>query len=258
VANLTNNSKAIQPARSSVLQRLNPLAHRLDPHEILDEGSHPDHELFGTFQDMQRVNHFLGGTAITHRAVKRLIGHLGPGDTVRVVDVGTGHADIPRSVAAELALRGLVLRGLGADLDLATIRTAISLPENHRIEFLQADILALPFGDRSVDITMCSMTLHHLNDTEAVTALREMARVSRLGIIVNDLTRTVHGYAVAWLLGRIFTSNRLTRHDAHRSILRGRNESELAALARAAGLKPPVFDSTLFYRTAMTAGVRSW
>lgn len=239
-------------------KRFNPLVRRIDQHELLDEGSHPDPELFGTFQDMQRVNTFLGGTRITLQAVNRLTGELQRGESLSLLDIGTGHGDIPRAISASLSERGIACRLLGADIDLATIRTGVQLPENHQIQFIQSDILALPFADSSIDIAMCSMTLHHLDDAEAVIALREMARVARLGIIVNDLVRRTHGYAVAWLLGRLATSNRLTRHDAHRSILRGRTERELEQLALQAGLQPPVFDSTLGYRTAMTIGVRPW
>ncbi|MEX2425721.1 MAG: methyltransferase domain-containing protein [Thermomicrobiaceae bacterium] len=235
-----------------------PLKQRLNPHEILDEGSHPDHELFGTFRDMRRVNHFLGGTAITLRGVTRLTGQLRKGDSLSILDIGTGHADIPREIDATMTLRGINCQLLGGDIDLATIRTGMQLPDNEGVHFFQTDIRALPFEDRSLDIALCSMTLHHLDDGQAVEALQEMARVSRLGIIINDLTRTTHGYAFAWLLGRLVTANRLTRHDAHRSILRGRSESELADLAHAAGLQLPVFDSILGYRTAMTVGVRAW
>jgi hypothetical protein len=231
---------------------------RQDQRELLDEGPHPDPELFGTFQDMRRVNQFLGGTTITLRAINRLTGHLQRGDSLSILDIGIGHGDIPRAIIGWTAQRGLRCEATGLDLDFATIATATRLPENRGLDFIQGDMLALPFADQSFDITMSSMTLHHLSDDEAVQALQEQARVSRLGIITNDLIRCLHGYVVAWALGRIATTNRLTRHDAHRSILRGRTESELETLALKAGLQRPVFDSTLGYRTAMTVGLRTW
>jgi ubiquinone/menaquinone biosynthesis C-methylase UbiE len=250
--------QADSSSRRDSVTRFIPLFRRTHPHEILDEGDHPHEELYGTFEDMRRVNRFLGGTSITLRGIERLTGHLQPGSQFTVADIGTGHADIPRAVGSWAERRGLACKAFGVDLDVATLITASRLPENNRITFLQGNMLQLPFDDRSVDIVMSSMTLHHFEDQEAVAALEEMARVSRLGIIINDLNRTIHGYAVAWLLGRLATKNRLTRHDAHRSILRGRTEQELKTLAREAGLQPPVFDSTLGYRTAMTVGVRPW
>lgn len=235
-----------------------PLSHRTNPHEILDEGNHPPHDLFETFDDMRRVNTLLGGTRISLQGLTRLTGHLQSGDQLTVADIGTGHADIPRAVRSWSEERSIDCSVLGIDLDLATLKTATEVSGNEPISFIQGNILSLPLADQSVDIAMSSMTLHHVDDEDAVTAIREMARISRLGIIINDLQRTMHGYAVAWILGRVATRNRLTRHDAHRSIARGRTEAELEALVQEAGLQPPVFDSTLGYRTAMTVGVRQW
>lgn len=245
-------------AQRTTLRKLNPLAERSFPHEILDDGNHPRDELFGTFEDMRRINAVLGGVRISLSGIERLTGHLRPGDRLSILDIGTGHADVPRAVQRWAAERSFSCETTGVDLDYPTLATAMELPANRTISFVQGDMLKLPFRHDSFDIVMSSMTLHHLRDNDAVVALRDMARVSRIGIVINDLKRTLHGYAVAWLLGRTITSNRLTRHDAHRSILRGRTESELASLAADAGLQKPVFDSTLGYRTAMTIGVRPW
>ena len=244
--------------RSKLRSRLNPLKHRSNPHEILDDGNHPHDDLYGTFEDMRRVNSLLGGASITLKAIERLTGDIQAGASLTILDIGSGHADIPRAVEEWAQQRRLNLRAIALDIDHPTLITATKITANERFEFLQGDFLNLPLSDNAVDIAMSSMTLHHLDDKDAVIALQEMARVSRLGLIINDLKRTVHGYAVAWLLGRIATSNRLTRHDAHRSIMRGRTEAELEALALRAGLQRPVFDSTLGYRTAMTIGVRPW
>jgi ubiquinone/menaquinone biosynthesis C-methylase UbiE len=242
----------------SFRERLQPLARRSTPHEILDDGNHQHEELFGTFRDMARVNRLLGGVALTCRGIARLTGEFSDGDDLEILDVGAGHADIPRSAIAWARSRGVAASALALELDLETIATARQVPENGSIRFIQGDMTRLPLGDGSVDIAISSMTFHHLSDSGAVAALREMARVSRLGIVVNDLLRTTHGYVVAWLLGRVATNNRLTRHDAHRSIQRGRTVRELAGIARDAGLQTPVFDTWMGYRAAMTIGVRPW
>ncbi len=254
------SDQSIEPisAVGKLVRRANPLRERSFPHEILDDGNHPETDLYGTFEDMRRVNSLLGGTSITLKAIERLTGNIPAGDSLSIVDIGAGHADIPRAIRDWASRRSLGLEAIALDIDHATLLTATKLPENHGFHFLQGDFLNLPLTNNAVDVSLSSMTLHHLTDDDAVLALREMARVSRRGIIVNDLMRTVHGYLVAWGLGRIATSNRLTRHDAHRSIQRGRTEGELADLAERAGLQAPVFDSTLGYRTAMTIGVQPW
>ena len=47
-----------------------------------------------------------------------------------------------------------------------------------------------------------------------------MARVARLGIVVNDLDRTRLGWLGAWLIGRLLTGNPYTRIDAPLSVRR--------------------------------------
>ena len=70
------------------------------------------------------------------------------------------------------------------------------------------------------------------------SALGEMARVARLGIVINDLDRSRLGWVGAWLIGHVLTRNRLTRHDAPMSVRRAYRPSETAGLLREAGLIP--------------------
>ena len=50
-----------------------------------------------------------------------------------------------------------------------------------------ADGRSLPYSDASFDVAHASLVLHHLEPADVVALLREMNRVSRRGIVVNDL-----------------------------------------------------------------------
>lgn len=52
---------------------------------------------------------------------------------------------------------------------------------------VQADALALPFADRSVDVAFCGNLLHHLADPQA--AVNEMARVARRYVVLLEPNR---------------------------------------------------------------------
>jgi hypothetical protein len=65
-----------------------------------------------------------------------------------------------------------------------------------------------------------------------------MRRVSRLGVVVNDLERSRIGWVGAWLIGHLLTGNRYTRHDAPLSVLRAYRAKEMSLMLRAAGLTP--------------------
>ena len=65
-----------------------------------------------------------------------------------------------------------------------------------------------------------------------------MARVARLGVVVNDLDRTRLGWIGALLMGHLLTRNRYTRNDAPLSVRRAFRPDETAAMLRQAGLTP--------------------
>ena len=227
---------------------------RKDELERLDEPGHDHAVLLGTLHDLCRVNRWLGGTRLTLRALDRLVGGVGAGADLSVIDVGSGASDIPRAVVRWALARGLRPRVLATDVSPDILALA-KAREPHGLEFALADARQLPFPDASFDVATCSLLLHHFNPDGAVGILREMRRVSRRGIVVNDLVRGWLGYTGAWALTRVFTSNPLTRHDAPVSVRRAYTRAELAELAARAGLDQVEFTRWLGYRVAMTVRV---
>jgi ubiquinone/menaquinone biosynthesis C-methylase UbiE len=106
------------------------------------------------------------------------------------------------------------------------------------LELHVGDGRSLPYPDSSFDVAHCSLVVHHCTPDEADALFREMARVARLGVVVNDLDRRRLGWVGAWLLGHLLTRNRYTRHDAPMSVRRAYRPAEMAAMLRAAGLTP--------------------
>ncbi len=82
------------------------------------------------------------------------------------------------------------------------------------------------------------MVIHHLEPDDAVRLLEEMARVSRLGIVVNDLSRGRLPWVGAKLLTTTVMRNRFTRNDAPLSVLRAYTRAEMRHLLRRADLRP--------------------
>ena len=102
-----------------------------------------------------------------------------------------------------------------------------------------------------------SLVVHHLEPDAVVRLLREMARVARIGVVVNDLVRGRLALAGAWALTRVATRNRYTRHDAPLSVRRAYTRAELDGLVADAGLTVvDRFDGFAGHRRAITA-VRS-
>ena len=72
-------------------------------------------------------------------------------------------------------------------------------------------------------------------------ALREMRRICRGRLVVNDLARTPLALALVWLATRVLPMHPISRHDGPLSVRRAYAPAELGALLGAAG----VTDATL-------------
>jgi SAM-dependent methyltransferase len=200
--------------------------------------------------DLAWVNRYLGVTAAMLRDVERLVGRDGP-DSLRVLDVGAGGADILAALGRKRRRRGRGFSGVALDLRGTTLRLAARALARQEdvagIELVCGDARALPFADRAFHLTVGSTFLHHLEPDDAVAVLREMARVSAVGFVVGDLRRGRLCYLGAWVLSRtLWRWHRYSRHDAPASVRAAYTVPEVRALAVRAGLHPVVERRPLF------------
>jgi len=85
-------------------------------------------------------------------------------------------------------------------------------------------------------VVHAGLTLHHLEPDAAVAALREMRRICRGQVVVNDLARTPLALALVWLATRVLPSHPISRHDGPMSVRRAYAPGELGDLLGAAGI----------------------
>jgi ubiquinone/menaquinone biosynthesis C-methylase UbiE len=211
----------------------------IDAAELLDGPLDDPAALAGNLRDFRRINRWLDGVRLSETAIDSLSAHR---TGLAVLDVGTGGADIPMALLAGAASRGQSLQVVGLDSRPEVLTAAViadgAVQTTAGLTLVQGDGRSLPFPDRSFDVVHASLVLHHLDEPGATTLVTEMARVARLGIVVNDLHRSRLAWIGAWLLGHLLTRNRFTRHDAPLSVRRAYRVDEALALLRAAGLAP--------------------
>ncbi len=207
--------------------------------ELLDGHQHDESSLAGNLQDLRRSNRFTGGADLSRRAIDALVP---PPKSLTVLDVGTGAADIPVALVAEGRRRDQQVQVTAVDSQAEVIEAARAvnpdLGDNPEVVLAVADGRRLPYSDRSFDVAHASLVLHHLDPADAVAFLSELARVSRRGVVVNDLSRRPVTVLGAWLLSHLLTMNRYSRNDATISARRAYTVNEAYRLLDMAGLEP--------------------
>lgn len=215
---------------------------RTDQDEQMDDFSIADERLTDALQQLRIVNQYLSGYSTTMSLLKP---YLKSRTKTRILDVGTGIADFPEQIVrwVDVNLPGHDLEIVAIDANPVTVAYAQTtlqerLPPHlgDRIRVETADALALPYADHSFDIAIGAMFLHHFAQERAVEIVRSMQRVSRDGILINDLHRHPLAYYSIYAITQILPAAEMVRHDAPLSVLRGFRASELEAIARAANL----------------------
>jgi ubiquinone/menaquinone biosynthesis C-methylase UbiE len=220
--------------------------------ERLDAPDADPSAVAGSLDDLARINRAFLGTRLTIGGVRDLVGGLPTGSAVSLLDAGCGGGDMAASLARWARRKGFRQRVIADDASPA-IAALAEERYGAELEVQVGDMRALELADESVDVATCSLVLHHFEPEDAVQALRELRRVARRGVVVNDLVRTRVGLVGAHAVARLLTRNPITRHDAVLSVQRAYTRRELGLLIEEAGLRPVRGRGALGYRVAFTA-----
>jgi ubiquinone/menaquinone biosynthesis C-methylase UbiE len=205
--------------------------------ELLDGPLDDPAALAGNLRDLARINRLTRGTRLSERAIAALSAR---GEVATILDVGTGGADIPMTLLARAASAGRRLAITATDSRpevLAAARVARpAVARTMGLELAAADGRGLPYPDGAFDVAHASMVIHHLEPDDAIAFIRELRRVARNGVVVNDLVRGRVFWLGGWLLVHAIATSRYTRHDGPLSVRRAYTRAELADLMSTAGL----------------------
>ena len=200
---------------------------------MLDLGAGNLTDVRANLHEMWRINRAFAG-------VESLVRHLRVSrqQPMRIVDLGTGSGKLASYLTQHWAKKHRVALQL-YPIDLVARHLTIARENTtteSNVQLIQANALALPFANESVDYFISSLFMHHFAPSELVKLLRDLYRVARRGIVMSDLVR---GYAPLMgfkLIQPLFARHYLTRHDGTLSIKRAYTPSELLSLAQQAGL----------------------
>jgi len=206
---------------------------RSEQQEIMDDPNLDLVALKEVFMDINKVNRVLNGHAITIRAIEKTLDE-NPQKSYTIVDLGCGNRDMLKKIALYFRNRAISLKLVGVDLNGNAINIAMENCKHFsNISFLQKDILSLDVLVPQCDILLCTLTMHHFGKEEIQEFLHRIVRLPRIGIIINDLQRSMVSYYLFKIFSVIFIKTHIARHDGLVSIKRAFIKSELKEYSKA-------------------------
>ncbi len=160
-------------------------------------------------------------------------------EPLRILDAGCGGGDMLRQIARHLPKHRLERQSvqlLGVDLNPFSRAVAESIGSPADINYFTGNVFEFDSG-QPVDIVICSLFTHHLTDDQLVEFLRWIHGRARVGWFINDLHRHPLPYHFIKIATRIFSRNRLIRHDAAVSVARSFTKPDWRQLLKEAGVE---------------------
>jgi SAM-dependent methyltransferase len=212
---------------------------RFDPDcpELIDRPGVDQALIREELEMLENTNRRFGG----HSLILHYVQHLLKSEqtmSASILDLGTGSADIPRAIAAWFRKRQGRVNIAAVDGNPDVLKLAVESCRNWpEIRLEQHDLRSLPYAADSYDLVLCSLALHHFTSADAITILRRMQEIARVGYLVNDLRRSWPGIWITHLLARTVIKSRIVRHDAPQSFHAAFTIRELQTMGQQAGLR---------------------
>jgi 2-polyprenyl-3-methyl-5-hydroxy-6-metoxy-1,4-benzoquinol methylase len=190
----------------------------------MDDVSIGGETLDKALRELSRINKWLGGQATSLKGIMTLSKNIPHPKTLTILDVGSGGADIVDAVSS------LEVDVKITALDLNKNACSYAARVHPSIHVVQGSVLALPFHDHSFDIVHASLFLHHFPEDDLRDILRSLLNVTRYGIIINDLRRSVFAYLGITFIAQLLSRSDMVKHDGPLSVRRGFTLKELKKL----------------------------
>ena len=204
--------------------------------ELLDDPAADAGTVEASLRDIAVANRWLGGTAAALHGLGRVLAGIPRGSRATLLDIGTGHGDLPRAAVRWGRRRGIEI--VPVALELNAVAAALALRAG--IPTAVADAAAPPVAAGSVDVVLVSQVAHHFSRDSAVWLALTCDRLARRGVVIADLRRSAIA-AVGFRLGaRLLGFDPVTRLDGVTSVRRGFSAGELEALLLGGGIRARV------------------
>lgn len=197
--------------------------------ELLDRDDIPFSDIERNMYELNIINKYLGGHAITIAGLKALISTNPAGKEMVICEMGSGGGDNLRAIDLWCKKNQVQASFIGIDINHDCIQVARTTCKDLKAEFIYSDFRKVRF-EKKPDILFSSLFCHHFTNHEIVSMLVWMKENSVTGFFINDLHRNALAYHSIRLLSRLFSKSYLVKNDAPLSVARGFSGSEWRTL----------------------------
>lgn len=217
--------------------------------ELLDGSNIPFAAIKRNMQELDFINKWLGGHAITLKGFKQL---LGSRNYITICEIGCGGGDNLAAIARWCKTNSIQLHCVGIDINPDCIQVAKSNTSlTTKAEWIVSDYRNIKFAEKP-DIIFSSLFCHHFTDDELKEQLQWMYVNSSVGFFINDLQRHWLAYFSIKVLTAAFSSSYLVKNDAPLSVARGFKKKEWLTIFSKASLLSPVISWQWAFRYLIT------
>jgi 2-polyprenyl-3-methyl-5-hydroxy-6-metoxy-1,4-benzoquinol methylase len=233
------------------------LSQRSYQKELLDRDDIPFHDIRRNMQELNFINTWLGGHAITLAGLKKLLfSHDSILQEVLICEIGCGGGDNIKAISTWCKKNNINASFIGIDINADCIKIANAACREVSAEFIHSDYQRVSF-QKKPGIIFSSLFCHHFNNHQLIDMLHWMKENSVAGFFINDLHRhTIAYYSIKWLSG-IFSKSYLVKNDAPLSVARGFKKEEWVSLLRAAAISPFAIEWKWAFRWLIVAPHRN-
>ncbi|HLZ17792.1 MAG TPA: methyltransferase domain-containing protein [Cyclobacteriaceae bacterium] len=196
------------------------------------------HEVvFQTLRELDFINRWLGGNAVTLNAVEKLRQTFPGAKTVSMADLGCGSGEMLRLIATKANQEHwkTQLTGIDANPHIIDYARSHSL-DFANIRFEALNIFSGEFQALRFDVIIATLFIHHFSEEELIH-LFSLWKKQAAAIIVNDIHRhPVAYFSIKWLTS-VFSKSSMVRYDAPLSVLRAFTREEIKSILAKAGIE---------------------
>ena len=209
-------------------------ANRSTDPEIMDDLNYAGSMMDQTLRELEIINRWLGGNAVTIDALNRIVGSSGK-QRLEIADLGCGRGDMLRHIQRWAKRRQLEVSLTGIDANPYIVQAARNNLNDETVSLESVNILSPEFESLHYDVVIGTLFYHHFTDHQLVTFFSKLRKQCRVGFIINDIHRHPLAYYSIKLLTQLFSRSDMVKFDAPLSVLRAFTKSELENILRAAG-----------------------